>query len=224
MARWSIFVIALALAGCSSSSQKAPEKRQATVSEKKPDAAPEDSRRRLVAFGNSLTAGFGVEPGNSFPDFLQREIDQRGYKWRVINAGVSGDTSTDGVARLPSVIAYKPEIVILELGANDGLRGLPIETTKANLETIIEELRKSTARVVLAGMTLPPNYGPDYIKPFEKVFKDLSQKYRLTFIPFLLTGVGGDARYMQNDGLHPNVEGNRRVAQNVIAAIESVLR
>lgn len=183
-----------------------------------------DTRRVLVAFGNSLTAGFGAEPGKGYPDYLQRDIDKKGYPWRVVNEGVSGDTTTDGLARVPEVIAQKPDIVILELGANDGLRGLPIATTKANLEQMVQQLQAAGARVVLAGMTLPPNYGPDYIKPFENLYKELASKYNVTLIPFLLAGVGGNPALMQQDGLHPTAVGNRRVAENVMAVIEPMLK
>jgi acyl-CoA thioesterase-1 len=117
-----------------------------------------------------------------------------------------------------------PEIVILELGANDGLRGLPVQTTKANLQKMIEAFQGEGARVLLAGMTLPPNYGPDYIKPFENVFRDLAAKNQVTLIPFLLAGVGGHPSFMQADGLHPTGEGNRRVATNVMNVIEPMLR
>src|SRR5947209_1243259 len=133
-------------------------------------AASQDNRPLIVAFGDSLTAGFGAEPGYSYPDFLQKELDRRGLAWRVVNAGVSGDTTTDGVNRVPEVLSQHPSIVILEFGANDGLRGLPLESTRANLDQMIADFQKSSVQVVLAGMTLPPNYGPEYIRPFEKVF------------------------------------------------------
>ncbi len=191
-----------------------------TVSQ--PELSP-DKRHKLIAFGDSLTAGFGVPPGDSYPDYLQKLLDARHYPWQVINAGVSGDTSTDGVARLPGVLEYKPDIVILELGANDGLRGLPVETTESNLKQIIHAVEQAGARVVLAGMTLPPNYGLDYIRPFEKVFTGLAAQHKLTLIPFLLAGVGGNATLMQQDGLHPTAEGNRRVAGNVMRVLEPLL-
>jgi acyl-CoA thioesterase-1 len=206
---------------------RSPDRHTAPASEEfrvQPPAAHPDPRRVLVAFGDSLTAGFGAEPGRSYPDYLQRDIDKKGYRWRVVNEGVSGDTTTDGLARLSQVIAQKPEIVILELGANDGLRGLPIATTKANLERMIQELEAAGARVVLAGMTLPPNYGPDYIRPFEDLYKELASKYKITLIPFLLAGVGGNPGLMQQDGLHPTAAGNRKVADNVMAVIEPLLK
>lgn len=177
-----------------------------------------------MAFGDSLTAGFGVDAGLSYPDFLQKLIDAKHYPWRVINAGVSGDTTTDGLSRVPDVLDYKPEIVVLELGANDGLRGIPVEATRANLDHIIGELRDAGAKVVLAGMTLPPNYGPDFIRPFEKMFADLSAKHSLPLIPFLLEGVGGNRTMMQQDGLHATPEGNRRVAENAMKIVEPLLK
>ncbi len=210
------------LAACSTSKTE-PAAQQSSSSVTKP-GLPADTRHILVAFGDSLTAGLGAAPGASYPDYLQSLIEAKRYPWRVINAGVSGDTSTDGVARLPGVLEYKPEIVILELGANDGLRGIPVDATRENLEQIIITLEHAGPKTVLAGMTLPPNYGPDYIKPFEKVFTGLAAKYKLTLIPFLLAGVGGNPALMQQDGLHPTAEGNRRVADNVMRALEPLLR
>lgn len=178
----------------------------------------------LVAFGDSLTAGFGAEPGKSYPDFLQQDIDRKGYRWRVVNLGVSGDTSTDGLVRMGETIALKPKIVILELGANDGLRGIPLDRMRDNLDQTITAFQHAGAKVVLAGMTLPPNYGPEYISGFETTYRDLARKHWLTLIPFLLEGVGGHAELMQRDGLHPTAEGNRRVAANVMRVIEPLLK
>lgn len=184
---------------------------------------PPDTRPIIVAFGDSLTAGFGVESGYSYPDYLQKELDRRGLHWRVVNAGVSGDTTTDGVNRLGEVFAYKPAIIILEFGGNDGLRGLPVEATRLNLDRMIAELRKQDIQVILAGMTLPPNYGPDYIRPFEKIYVDLAAKYRIPRIRFLLEGVGGNSMMMQRDGLHATAEGNAVVARNVFKTLQPLL-
>jgi acyl-CoA thioesterase I len=182
-----------------------------------------DTRPVIVAFGDSLTAGFGADPGKSFPDFLQKDLDQAGLHWHVVNAGVSGNTTTDGVTRLAEVLAYKPRVTIVEFGGNDGLRGLPIETTRANLEQIIRALRDAGCAVVLAGMTLPPNYGPDYIRGFEQVYKDLGDKYKVARIPFLLEGVATDPNLMQRDGIHPTAEGNERVARTVMRYLKPLL-
>ena len=178
----------------------------------------------IVAFGDSLTAGFGADPGKSFPDFLQRDLDAAGLKWRVVNLGVSGNTTTDGFSRLSEVLAYKPRVTIVEFGGNDGLRGLPIETTRANLERIIQMLQGVGSKVLLAGMTLPPNYGPDYIQPFQKIYVDLAAKYKLTRIPFLLEDVALHPDLMQQDGIHPTARGNEIVAKTVMRYLKPMLR
>jgi acyl-CoA thioesterase-1 len=217
----SLVLALLAVTACSKGPEPEPAARAPVAIQTA--TARVDTRHRLVAFGDSLTAGFGAEPGASYPDFLQKLIDAKRYPWQVINAGVSGDTSTDGIARLPGVLEYKPDLVILELGANDGLRGIPVEATRSNLDQLVVALKGAGARVVLAGMTLPPNYGPEYIRPFEKVFTELAASRKLTLIPFLLAGVGGNPALMQQDGLHPTAEGNRRVAGTVMRAIEGLL-
>ena len=183
-------------------------------------APPPDTRRVIVAFGDSLTAGFGADPGASYPDFLQRELDRRSLKWRVINAGVSGDTTTDGLNRVGEVLSYHPSLVILEFGGNDGLRGLPLETTRSNLDRMIAQLRSKSCRVILAGMTLPPNYGAEYIRPFEAIYSGLAAKYKIPRVPFLLAGVGGNPKLMQRDGLHPTGAGNAIVARTVFQYLE----
>src|SRR5207302_10424653 len=137
--------------------------------------------------------------------------DRRGLKYRIVNLGVSGDTTQDGLARISMALAEKPAIVLLELGANDGLRGVPINITQQNLAEMIEAFQKAGARIVLAGMTLPPNYGPAFIKKFETIYHDLAAKYKLTLIPFLMEGVGGHDDLMQRDGLHPNAAGARKM-------------
>jgi acyl-CoA thioesterase-1 len=223
----------LLLAGAACSRQSESSGRQAGSQAQLEGPAPvngpvsggeTDDRPVIVAFGDSLTAGLGVDERSSYPAVLQRELDARGYRYRVVNAGVSGDTSGGGVARVEDVLAYRPRIVILELGANDGLRGLPVATTRANLEQIIQTLQRGGARVVLAGMTLPPNYGADYVHSFERVFVDLSKEYNLPRIPFLLEGVAAHPYLMQSDGLHPNAAGQRIVAKNVLQVLEPLLK
>jgi acyl-CoA thioesterase-1 len=211
----------LALAGCGKSDEPAP-RRPAEVP-KAPTAAA-DARPAIVVFGDSISAGFGLDTGQSFPDLLQQDLDRHGIMYRVVNLGVSGDTTQDGLARLSLALAEKPVIVLLELGGNDGLRGVPISITQQNLAGMIEAFQKAGARVVLAGMTLPPNYGPAFIKKFEAVYRDLAAKYRLTLIPFLLEGVGGNDRLMQRDGLHPNAEGARKIEVLVMKTLEPLLR
>jgi acyl-CoA thioesterase I len=177
----------------------------------------------IAAFGDSLSAGFGVEPGKSYPDDLQRLLDAAGYHYRVVNLGVSGDTTTDGLERLPEVLAVHPAVVILEFGANDGLRGLPVASTQKNLAAMMEAFRKAHVAILLAGMTLPRNYGPEYIRSFERVYADIAKQYKSALIPFLLEGVGGHPELTQPDGLHPTAEGAAIVARNVMNYLQLML-
>jgi acyl-CoA thioesterase-1 len=197
------------------------------VAQKKPVNTSIANRPVIVAFGDSLTAGYGAEPGNSYPDFLQKDLDRDGFAWRVVNAGVSGDTTTDGLNRLNEVLAAKPRIAIVEFGGNDGLRGLPIETTRANLEQIVLALRNAHIRVLLAGMTLPPNYGRAYINSFEQIYVDLAGQYKLARIPFLLQDIVADRNFrtlIQRDGIHPTGPGNAIVAETVMKYLRTLLR
>ena len=179
-----------------------------------------DSRPVILAFGDSLTAGYGVQPDAAYPVRLQRRLDERGHKYRVVAMGISGDTTSGGKARLKQALDQKPAIVILELGANDGLRGLPIPRMQMNLEDMIKEFQKAGAKVVLAGMTLPKNYGDAYVKPFENVFRDLAQKYNLPLIPFFLEGVAGNPKYTLEDLIHPNADGYVLVTDIVMKTLD----
>ena len=217
--------LALVLTACGSH-QNPPAPNSSSVQQPPPaqTAPPKtDTRKVIAAFGDSISAGFGVEPGKSFPDDLQRLIDKHGYPYRVVNLGVSGDTTTDGVERLPLLFAEHPAIVILEFGGNDGLRGQPVAGAKANLAKMIEAILKSGAKVVLAGMTLPRNYGPEYIHPFEQMYADLAKQYKVTLIPFILEGVGGNEALTQADGIHPTAEGAAIVARTVMQYMQPLL-
>jgi acyl-CoA thioesterase-1 len=180
-------------------------------------------RPRIVAFGNSLTAGLGVAPDESYPAQLQRKLDASGYPYRVVNAGVSGDTTAGGIRRVSWVLNSRPSIVILELGGNDGLRGLSLQETKANLERIIQQLQSASVNVVLAGMKLPPNYGKEYTTGFEALYHALAKQYHLTLIPFLLDGVAGSSSLNQADGIHPTGEGYRLIVEKVFPLLEPLL-
>ena len=184
---------------------------------------PSDHRPVIVAFGDSLSAGYGADPGKSFPDYLQKRLNQANKNYRVDNAGVSGDTTTDGIARLPGILTLKPKIVILEFGGNDGLRGMPVDTTKENLAKLILDLQGTGAKVLLAGITLPRNYGPDYIHQFDAMYVDLADAYHVKRIPFLLEGVATDPKFMQKDGIHPTGDGNKKVADTVYKYLEPML-
>ena len=204
-----------------------PERARAAPPKEAPantaNAAPADNRPAIVCFGDSLTAGFGVDPGKSYPDLLQMALDSDGYHYHVVNFGVSGDTTEDGLERLPLVLAQMPRIAVLEFGANDGLRGQPVAHTQANLAQMIEALQKQGVVTVLAGITLPPNYGPEYITKFDAMYTDLAKRYKLPLIPFLLAGAAGHSNLMQQDGLHPNAEGTRLVAGNVARVLLPLL-
>ena len=223
-------LLSLTLCTCSSShKEQQPAPTSAPVAAA-PDSAPRtpdvppDPRPVIVAFGDSLTAGFGVPPGKSYPDDLQRLLDDAGYHYHIVNLGVSGDTTSDGVQRLPDLLAAKPVIVILEFGGNDGLRGLPVSTTRANQILMIQALQKAGIRILLAGMSLPRNYGSDYIHSFERVYADLAKQFQLALIPFLLEGVSGHPDLTQADGIHPTAEGCEIVSRNVMRYLTPLLK
>jgi acyl-CoA thioesterase I len=190
-----------------------------------PLASPSSAEQlRIVAFGDSLTAGLGVPADQSYPAQLQRTLDGAGYAYRVVNAGVSGDTTAGGVRRVPWILKSRPSIVILELGANDGLRGLSLQETQANLEQIIQQLQQASVTVVLAGMKIPPNYGQDYTAGFEALYRNLAKQYRLTLIPFFLDGVAASSTLNQADGIHPTGEGYRIIVEKVFPVLEPLLK
>ncbi len=217
-----LFAVALALCGCRQ--QETPKKQQPVSQAAPVAAAPADSRPEIACFGDSLTAGLGLDPDQSFPALLQLDLDAEGYRYHVVNFGVSGDTTQDGLARLPLVLADKPAVVVLELGANDGLRGQPVAVTKDNIAKMIEDLQQAGAQVVLAGITLPPNYGQGYIARFQTIYPELAAKYKLPLIPFLLAGVAGNDSLMQKDGLHPNLRGTKIVERSVLESIKPLLK
>ncbi len=187
-------------------------------------ATPPDTRPVLVCFGDSLTAGFGTEPGEAYPERLQALLDAQGYRYRVVNAGISGETTKDGLERVKRVIARHPQIVVLEFGGNDGLRGLPLEQTQTNLAAMIEQLQASGAEVALAGITLPPEYGPEYIAKINAIYPALAKQYHLRLLPFLLKDVYNVPGDMQEDGHHATAKGNRQVAVTVEKLIQPMLK
>jgi acyl-CoA thioesterase I len=218
-----IFCGALILCSCSCARKK---KEPAGVQERAEVGgvtAAEDLRPAIVALGDSLTAGQGVDPDSNYPSLLQRKVDKEGLAYKVLNYGVSGDTSGQGLNRLDPIINLKPAIVIVELGANDGLRGIPVEVTKQNIAAIIERLQAAGATVVLAGMRVPPNYGPQYTIAFGEIFRDLAKKYRTPLIPFFLEGVGGHVALNQDDGIHPTAEGYGIIVGNVWKVLKPLL-
>ncbi len=188
--------------------------------------APRDSRPVIVAFGDSLTEGLGVAEGQKYPDHLQRALDQAGYRYRVLNAGVSGDTSNNALERVQSVLRQSPKIVILEIGGNDGMRGLPVEGTRRNLEEMITALQSAGIKVALWGMTLPRSYGPDYIRSFEKMYAEVAKSHGLRMIPLRdeLGKFAGNETLLQRDGIHPTGEGYRTLVPLILKSLEPELQ
>ena len=193
------------------------------VTDSNSDVSP-DSRPVIVCFGDSLTAGLGIDSTASYPADLQRLLDAAGYHYRVVNEGVSGDTTKDGLERIDRVLTHKPQIVVLEFGGNDGLRGLPVSTVQQNIAAMIQRIQGSGAKVALAGISLPPQYGTDYIARFDSMYPTLAKQFHVPLLPFLLQnvyGVGGD---IQADGIHPTAQGARQVAANVQKLIQPILK
>jgi acyl-CoA thioesterase I len=213
------------LAGCGESPADAPPAAVAAPAEPAATVEPDRSGAPvIVAFGDSLTAGYGVAPRQSYPALLQRILDEQGLGYRVVNEGVSGDTTGTALARVDSALSHQPAWVILALGANDGLRGLPVDAMEANLRTMIDRFQASGAKVALAGMTLPGNYGKEYIASFEAVYPRLAKDYKLPLLPFLLDGVAAVPDLNQDDGIHPTAEGNGKVAEHVAGFLAPLLK
>ncbi|MBI4541818.1 MAG: arylesterase [Gemmatimonadetes bacterium] len=191
-----------------------------------PRAGDLSSRPTILFLGTSLTAGLGVDPGEAYPALIQRRLDSLALRWRVINAGLSGETSAGARRRIEWLLEPGVEILVLETGANDGLRGQGLDSTRANLEAIVARARASdpTMRIVLVGMEVPPNLGPRYAARFRALFRDLAERNGLTLIPFLLEGVGGVDSLNQADGIHPTAAGQVRVADNVWRVLERIVR
>jgi acyl-CoA thioesterase I len=180
----------------------------------------------ILFFGDSLTAGYGIEPSQAFPSLIQEKIAARGWKFSVVNAGRSGETTADGLRRIDWVLRTEIDLLVLELGGNDGLRGIAPAVTKRNLQAIIDKTKKKypRVRIVIAGMQVPPNLGEPYGREFRQIFVDLSKRNHAALVPFLLEGVGGVPELNQPDGIHPTPEGHKIVAENIWKVIEPVLR
>lgn len=189
-----------------------------------PPPAPVRSGPRLVVLGDSLTAGLGLPQTDAYPALLGKQLKEKGYDWEVINAGVSGDTSGDGRQRVAWALEGDVRLLIVALGANDGLRGLPASQMKENLQIIIDRARQRGIPVLLAGMEAPPNYGEEYAREFRQVYSDLAKQNKVEFVPFLLEGVAGVPRLNQPDGIHPTSEGAARVANHLWPAVEKLLK
>ncbi|MGO9319076.1 MAG: arylesterase [Terracidiphilus sp.] len=178
----------------------------------------------LVCYGDSITAGYGLEAGQSYPDALQRDLDAKSYHYKVNNQGTSGATTKDAVADLRSILLLSPEVVIVEFGGNDGLRGLPLSETRRNLDAVLTALENAHIKILLAGITLPPNYGQDYIQQFELIYRDLAKKHHTAFVPMIYKNMVNIPGTIQPDGIHPTAKGSEIIARTLLPALEPLLR
>ncbi|MGZ3874401.1 MAG: arylesterase [Mucilaginibacter sp.] len=192
----------------------------------KTDTAQTSTKKTILFFGDSLTAGYGLDdPADAFPGVIQRKIDSLKLPYTVVNAGVSGETTAGGLARIDWILKNKVDIFILELGANDGLRGIPVKETTENLQAIVDKVKAKypDAKLVLTGMQVPPSMGGDYATSFKNVFPKIADKNKMALVPFLLANVGGNPKLNQSDGIHPTVEGAKIVADNVWKVLKTEL-
>ena len=213
----------LLIAGCGTESSRSPDRSEAatatrdTTPPQPSSAEPDSASIRVLVLGNSIAAGAGVDSEEAFPARLQEKVDSLGWPVNIVNAGVSGETTAGGLRRIGWLLRNPVDVLLLELGGNDGLRGTDVSATRQNLQAIIDttNARYPDVRILLAGMQIPPNLGQDYTQEFRSVYPELArQNDNVTLIPFILEGVGGVDSLMQSDGIHPNVAGHRRVAQN----------
>ena len=172
-------------------------------------------QKTLVCFGDSITAGYGLDESKSYPAALGDLLGNRGYHYHVVNQGVSGNTTKDAVARVNSIVALRPEVVVVEFGGNDGLRGLPLEMTRQNLDSVLTTLQAAHIRVLLVGITLPPNYGADFIKSFNAVFRDAAEKHHVALMPMLYDHIYTVPGTIQEDGIHPTAKGSQLIAEHM---------
>ncbi len=230
--RWSGWVVSLSLfLGCGGESSKPATGETASEGETAVAAtdAPQmpDGRQTVLFLGDSLSAGYGLtDAADAFPNLIQRKIDQLGWKFEVVNAGVSGDTTAGGLRRVDWLSKRRIDVLVLELGGNDGLRGVALDETRRNLQGIIDRVREKypEASIVIAGMMIPPNLGPEYTTDFKSIFPELADRNHAALIPFLLDGVGGRPDLNQPDGIHPTEEGHRIVADLVWKYLKPVLQ
>ncbi|MGD0682879.1 MAG: arylesterase [Terracidiphilus sp.] len=185
---------------------------------------PAADRPILVCYGDSITAGYGLMTGQAYPDALQRDLNAKGYHYKVNNQGTSGATTKDAVADLHSILLLHPAVVIVEFGGNDGLRGLPLSETRRNLDAVLTALENAHIKILLAGITLPPNYGQEYIQQFELVFRDLAQKHHIAFVPMIYKDLIHVPDTIQPDGIHPTAKGSEIIARTLLPALTPLLR
>jgi len=225
MKKGSIFIISLTILFASCNSNEKADNGNQNQSNTAKETTTITKKKTIVFYGNSLTAGYGLSPEQAFPAIIQKKIDSLGLPYNVINAGVSGETSSGGKTRIDWILREPIDIFILELGANDGLRGTPLSETKKNLQDIIDKVKAKYpgSKLVFAGMEIPPNMGQAYTTEFRNIYIELAAKNKMTLIPFLLEGVGGEPELNQADGIHPTAEGHLIVADNVWKQLQKLL-
>lgn len=216
-------VVLAAACGRNESTAAGGDARAAPVASAAPAAQAQATKPRIVFLGDSLTAGLGLPADQSYPSLIGEKLKDKGYDFEIVNAGVSGDTSAGGLRRLDWSLQGDVRALVLALGANDGLRGLPAVEMKKNLQAVLDRARARNIPVVLAGMEAPPNFGQDYTREFRQVYADLSQEYGVPFVPFMLLGVAGNPSLNQSDGIHPNARGAAIVADLIWAELQPVL-
>jgi acyl-CoA thioesterase-1 len=181
-------------------------------------------RPLLVCYGDSITAGYGLTSDRAYPAALQRDLDNLGYRYEVVNKGTSGATSKDAIVGLRSIVALHPSIVIVEFGGNDGLRGLPLDQTRSNLDIVVTALQSAQIKVLVAGITLPPNYGQDYVRQFDQIFSDLAAKHRTAIVPMIYKNLISAPGTIQADGIHPTAKGSEIIASTLLPALKPLLK
>lgn len=213
----------IGLVGCSS--DKTNQSKGTPAAEKTVEENKKAAIKTILFFGNSLTAGYGLDPSEAFPALIQQKIDSLGLPYKCINGGLSGETSAGGKNRIDWLLRQKIDVFVLELGANDGLRGIPVTETSRNLQVIVDKVKAKypNVKLVLAGMEIPPNMGGKYAAEFRLIFRQLAEKNNMSFVPFLLEGVGGVRELNQGDGIHPTEKGHRILAENVWEVLKEVL-
>lgn len=220
---YGLTILAFTMVACNNNDKSTSTNNEETDAPAAADSVTKE--KTIVFFGNSLTAGYGVDPTEAFPALIQDTIKTLGMNYKVINAGVSGETTSGGYGRIDWILRQPLDVFVLELGGNDGLRGIPLTETRKNLQAIIDKVKEKypDVKIVLAGMQIPPNMGRQYTSDFKTIYPELAVKNEITLIPFLLKDVGGEAKLNQQDGIHPTPEGHKIVAKNVWEALKKVL-
>lgn len=223
----SIWLIVFIWVACQSPTERTSEDQSALASETEPATVEETNEPVILFFGNSLTAGYGLDPSEAFSSVIERKLDSLGLTYQVVNAGLSGETTASGNTRLDWVLERQPvDVFVLELGANDGLRGISPEETRSNLNAMIDKVQETypQAQIVLSGMMVPPNMGPEYSDEFQKIFPEVAENQEIALIPFLLEDVAGEPELNLPDGIHPTAEGHQIVAENVWKVLYPLLK